>query len=780
MVSDKINLANAYVTLIPTAQGAQSAISNAIVPAAGAAGMQGGQTLGQQLSGALRKFGPIIGGIAAAWGIGKYLKSSVDAFVDLNGQVNSLRRITGGSVETVSGLAGAMRLSGMDTEKATGSLTIFSKKLGGASGDAKKMAAMNDLLGTSFLNADGSMRDMSEILPEVANKFKSMPDGIEKTSLATQLFGRSGTEMLPFLNKGADGIEELTGKAKSLGLVLDDGAKDKWAAYRAAVRTSKATFDGLKVTIGGAVLPVFTSLASFGTDVLGPAIASVIEKIQSSESLPRIMGSISDGFHAVTEIIGPLLKGFVDLHGDTSALSIVADALANNLPAFKDALKSVADAVGGLLIAAMKAAKPVVEAFGDVARKLASEGLAKILPLLTSIGDWISGHTELVTTLAVGVGAVAAAFKIWTTAVSLWNTITKAATALQVAFNAVLSMNPIGLIITAIAGLVAALIYFFTQTETGKKVWETLVEAFKVALDFVGGVFTAGWQALSDFFSGLWEGIKAMFNTALQFILDLFLNWTLLGLIISHWESIRTATVDAWNRVVDFVKGIPQKFIDGLQAILGIAMKMREWVGGIRQAAVDKFTSLVDFVKGIPQKIKDGLGEVSAMLWDSGRKIIQGLIDGITSKIDAVKDAVGGVLKSARNLLPFSPAKEGPFSGRGWTLYSGESIMSALAEGVSRKGGLFTGALSGVLGEGQAQLDGLRVPSVPVAVSGQWVGPGRAGVTPASASSFPADVMAAFSVEQLRLLADAIVSALVGVDSVRARRVAVAGRLGGV
>lgn len=96
------------------------------------------------------------------------------------------------------------------------------------------------------------------------------------------------------------------------------------------------------------------------------------------------------------------------------------------------------------------------------------------------------------------------------------------------------------------------------------------------------------------------------------------------------------------------------------------------------------------------------------MLFESGKKIISGLIDGIKSMFSSAKNAVSGFLSGIRNLLPFSPAKEGPFSGHGWTLYSGMSIAEALADGMQRRGHLFKEAVADTLAEGQAQIRDLE------------------------------------------------------------------------
>jgi len=119
-----------------------------------------------------------------------------------------------------------------------------------------------------------------------------------------------------------------------------------------------------------------------------------------------------------------------------------------------------------------------------------------------------------------------------------------------------------------------------------------------------------------------------------------------------------------------------------IEWIKAIPSKLSAWFGQAKDAAVAKLSSMVEWVKSLPGKIISALGNVGKMLYNSGASIIQGLIDGIKSMVGRVTGAVGDLLSKARDLLPFSPAKEGPFSGKGWTLYSGRSIPQAFAQGV--------------------------------------------------------------------------------------------------
>lgn len=85
----------------------------------------------------------------------------------------------------------------------------------------------------------------------------------------------------------------------------------------------------------------------------------------------------------------------------------------------------------------------------------------------------------------------------------------------------------------------------------------------------------------------------------------------------------------------------------------------------------------------IPSRSLEALGNIGKILFDSGKALIRGFIDGIKRMIGNVKDAAADVVQAARDFFPFSPAKKGPFSGRGWVLYSGQAVGSAFAQGIA-------------------------------------------------------------------------------------------------
>ena len=381
-MADGVEVAKAFVTIVPTVQGAQKTVNSAMLPAAESAGKKSGAAIGSGITDGVKKAAKVAAGAIAAIGVGKAVKSSIDAFTGLAASTKSLQRIMGGTAEEVSGMSGAMRLSGMDTSKANTSLTILSKKLSALQGDADATAKASKALGTSIFAADGSMRSMSDILPEIADRFAEMPDGAQKTALAVQYFGRSGAAMLPFLNKGSAGIAELTAKAKELGIVLDDSAMDDFGNYRVAVRELSVAFDGLKVSAGSTIAPIATEVVNGMSSVVVPALGATL----------RAFLDFGEG-----------LKESIDFEGLHEAFAGVSDALGT---AFGDGNKAqtfgatVGAAINGL-IPVIQASTPIISGIAD-AFKWLSDNASTVVPVLVSV----AGALVLVKASSAVVGMV--------------------------------------------------------------------------------------------------------------------------------------------------------------------------------------------------------------------------------------------------------------------------------------------------------------------------------------------------------------------------------------
>jgi len=138
-------------------------------------------------------------------------KAQIQQTLDFADNLSKLSQKTGISTDALYSLNAAAKLSDVEFESLSGSLSKFNKNIGAASegsGDAKKAF---DSLGISVKNQDGTLKNSFEILGELADQFKDMPDGATKASTAMALFGKSGAELIPLLNSGRDSLREYLG-----------------------------------------------------------------------------------------------------------------------------------------------------------------------------------------------------------------------------------------------------------------------------------------------------------------------------------------------------------------------------------------------------------------------------------------------------------------------------------------------------------------------------------------------------------------------------------------
>ncbi|MFT4189842.1 MAG: hypothetical protein QM621_14855 [Aeromicrobium sp.] len=200
---------------------------------------------------------------------------------------------------------------------------------------------------------------------------------------------------------------------------------------------------------------------------------------------------------------------------------------------------------------------------------------------------------QVIVTAATKLGTVAqyaygTAWLVWRLAVVAGTAAMGAARTAMLALNAAVVANPIGLLVVAVLAVIAALVWFFTQTELGKK------------------IVTAAWDAMKAAGAACWEAIKAV-GAGIG---------TVVGWLAAGVKLYLTAVVAYWRMVINVVVTVVTAVASGIGRMVG-------------------------FVAGIPGKVKDALSGAGEWLKSAGKKIIDGLIDGIASKFGAVKNKLG-------------------------------------------------------------------------------------------------------------------------------------------
>jgi hypothetical protein len=136
-------------------------------------------------------------------------------------RMGKLAQQSGIAVEDLSRLSYAAELNGSSTEGLATALKLLSKEMEGAAAGSKSSVALFRAIGVSVTDSTGALRPMGAVLADVADRFASWQDGAGKAAIAQQLFGKSGAELIPFLNQGSAGLKSLGDEAERLGLVID-------------------------------------------------------------------------------------------------------------------------------------------------------------------------------------------------------------------------------------------------------------------------------------------------------------------------------------------------------------------------------------------------------------------------------------------------------------------------------------------------------------------------------------------------------------------------------
>jgi hypothetical protein len=187
----------------------------------------------------------------------------------------------------------------------------------------------------------------------------------------------------------------------------------------------------------------------------------------------------------------------------------------------------------------------------------------------------------------------------------------------------------------------------------------------------------------------LWASLMSTLASAWAAIVDFFNS--IPDRIAETWATIVDAATSAFDSIARWVAGVWASIVDGASALPG---KITGFFTSIYTGAVQKLTDLWNWVKGLPGRILSALGDFGSLLYNSGAKVIQGLIDGIASKFGRLKEKIAEGVQLIRDHLPFSPAKTGPLSGGGSPDIAGAKIAEMIAAGLDSNLPLISDAAS--------------------------------------------------------------------------------------
>lgn len=267
-----------------------------------------------------------------------------------------------------------------------------------------------------------------------------------------------------------------------------------------------------------------------------------------------------------------------------------------------------------------------------------------VLPAIETGLKWIIDNKDALIAGIVGIGAAFATFKVVSliqgivSALKGMSIAQAAVTAAQWLMNIAMNANPIGLIIAAIAGLVAAFLWLWNNCEGFRNFWIGLWDSILAA---VGPVL----DSIVQWFKDAWAWIVNIWNQAKPFFLAIWESIKLIFSVVVSWFSQQFQA--AWNAIKNIWSGVTGFFGGLWSGIKSIFSSVSSWFGNIFSSAVNAvqsaWNSITGFFRGIWSGIQSVFGSVSSWFgnvfgaaMDAVKAPINWVIDGINKMIDGL------------------------------------------------------------------------------------------------------------------------------------------------
>lgn len=506
-------------------------------------------------------------------------------------------------------------------------LPVLRTGLAGLAGEANTA-----FLGVSrVLQTPQSLSDAGTLFANLRAAFAELAQAAGPVVAALRDIGTVGSQFLPGLVAGAGAAAQrfagFIAQARQTGQlqqVISSGLSALGDLF-----TILGNVGSLVVSIFGAASGSGVSFLATLKELTGQAAAFV----QSAQGMTALR-QIFSGIGAVISALGPLLGEVARVVATTlapaiaelgpqlarafSALQPAIEPLGRALAALAPVVGTVAEMFAGVLAEAIAALAPVVVELAPVLRQIATvlgqalmtaiRAIAPVLPqIAAAFGQIALALVPLIPPLLKIITAILpplATLLIGLTPVitRVIGVITQLATAIaplvsQLATALIPVMESLLPIVQSVFGTILAVISGAMTAIQG---------VINIVLGLISGDWSQVWEGIKQVLSGIWEAIK--------------------GLISGALDTVRSIMSAAWDAVTGLVR--------------------RAW-DGIGAAIRDGIGNALSFVRELPGRILDALGNLGGLLFNAGRDVIQGLLNGLRNAAGAVKDFLLNLIENA-------------------------------------------------------------------------------------------------------------------------------------
>ncbi|NCC84023.1 MAG: hypothetical protein EOM03_07840 [Clostridia bacterium] len=429
---------------------------------------------------------------------------------------------------------------------------------------------------------DAQSLSTEDLFEKTITQLASMEAGTERTALATDLFGRSATDIMPMLNGGAESIEALKKQAEDYGLIMSQDAVNASVKFRDSVSLMQQTLTGMKNRMMSEFLPSLTEVTD-GLALLFTGDMSGLDSINSGIS--NFVDKISEAIPQIVEVAGSLLQTF-------------ATAIMDNLPLLVETAFNLVSELGMFILENLPM---LVETALEILVSLAT-GIAEQLPtliptivevintiidtLIENIPMLIEASIQLLMGLADG---------IITSLPVLAERVPEIVLAL---INAIVENLP--LLLTSGVDIMVAIA-------------NAVITAIPTIITAIPEILMAVVQAFADLAPQVWEAGT--------------------NLVAGIWEGISNGTQWIYDKISGWVGGV----IDWIKGLFGIASPSKEMADGvgryISEGVGEGITDNINAVTDAAGKLSEAVVAESEQMSQSGSAIVDALGQGMLTRM---------------------------------------------------------------------------------------------------------------------------------------------------
>lgn len=554
-------------------------------------------------------------------------------------------------------------------------VTSVAQQLAPLTGSATKASKSAIALNNAFLASGASVADTSRGLQQYTQMLS--------TGKVDLMSYRTLMETMPIALRKVANSFGFTGKSAEQDL------------YK-ALQSGQITVDQLNdrfIKLNGGVNG-FAQLAKKNSEGIGTSFANLKNAVV--KNLANMLSAIDNGFKQAG--FGSIAQVLDNMKESINAAFQVIGPVVTNATVV---ILNFAKVVGGALKSAFS---------NDIFRSFVV-GLLGFIGAFKGIGVAVGILAKLKTALNVGhaLVAIASGSKAAASALTFMAQSSKLAAAAQAAFNAVAELNPYVLIAAAILAVAAALTYFFTQTKTGKTLWQgfttwlsgawqslvgvatTVWNAIGNAINAVVNFIKPYWQGLVTFFTGIWTSIVAGVTPIWQGLVNVFNS--IINAIVAVWQALAPIIVPIVAGVVAIIGATLITIVTVFQTVWNMLVPIVQVVWQLISTVVSTAITMLGTV------IQTGLAIIVAIwnvVWNTFSIVVSTVWNVITTIISTVLNVIAGIIQA------ITAAIQGDWSGA-WNAI--QNVVSTVLNAISS---IVSSVLSGIVGIFSGIMNGLK------------------------------------------------------------------------